>query len=120
MTWRALILFVGALSIYAPFASADPSPSTESSCCAQMDSCRGHCGCTPKQTCQVSKPGALDQQAAARTAQVSPRVELELFTLGSCRLAAFASNHRELSRLPESPPLDTSQPPQAILCLWLI
>jgi hypothetical protein len=85
-----------------------------------MDSCRGHCGCTPKQTCQVSRPVTLDQQAVARTAQVSPRIELELFTLGSYRLTALTSGRRELSRLPESPPLDTSQPPQAILCLWLI
>jgi hypothetical protein len=86
----------------------------------QMDSCSGHCQCAPKQTCHVSKPITIDQQALVKTAQLSPRVDVELFALGSNHLAAFNTDRHALSWLPESPPTDTSQPPQAILCLWLI
>jgi len=72
------------------------------------------------QTCSVSKPVTMDQQAVARTASVSPRVEVELFTLELDRLFVSRSGRSTLFRLPESPPLDNSQPPQARLCLWLI
>jgi hypothetical protein len=118
MNWRALILLVVALSIYAPFAGQ--STCAQPSCCAQMHSCCGHCSCPPKQTCSVAKPAAIDQQTLARTAQLPPRVEVELFTLALDRAQGFQSDRHVLSRLPESPPIDTSQASQARLCLWLI
>jgi hypothetical protein len=118
MNWKALTLLLVALSVYAPF--AEVSVCTGPSCCAQMQACAGHCNCNPKQTCSVVKPAAVDQQVVAQTVQVSPRIEVELFTLSSDHLGSPELQDQSLSRLPESPPLDTSQKPQARLCLWLI
>jgi len=118
MNWKALILLVVALSVYAPFAGE--SFCAAPSCCAQMQACAGHCNCNPKQTCRVSKPVTVDLQILAQTTQASPRVEIELFTLSSDPLRSLAVERHSVSFLPESPPLDTSHKPQSRLCLWLI
>jgi hypothetical protein len=112
------MFLVVALSIYAPFAGQ--SSCAQPSCCAQMHSCCGHCSCPPKQTCSVAKPVPVDQQTPARTTQLSPRVEVELFTLTLDRAQVFQADLHVLSGLPEAPPIDTSQASQARLCLWLI
>ena len=118
MNWRALILLVVALSVYAPFVG-DAAPA-ESSCCAAMQACSGHCNCKPHQTCSVSKPVTVDQQILARTTSLAPRVEVELFTLAVSPLSALEIGHDSFSKIASSPPLDTSQRPQARLCVWLI
>jgi hypothetical protein len=112
------MLLVVALSVFAPFAGQ--SSCAQPSCCAQMHSCCGHCPCPPKQTCSIMKPVTIDQQTLARTVQLSPRVDVELFALSLNRAQVFQSGRRILARFPESPPLDTSQKSQARLCLWLI
>ncbi len=118
MKWRTLMHLAVALSVFAPFAGQ--SYCAAPSCCAQMHSCCGHCPCQPKQTCSVTKPATIDQQTLARAAQLSPRVDVALFALALDRVQIFQSARHALARLPESPPLDTSQKPQARLCLWLI
>jgi hypothetical protein len=118
MNWRTLILLVVALSLFSPF--VDASICAPTSCCAEMESCRGHCECPPKQTCSVAKPTTVDQQTVARGAQVSPRVQIELFTLALDPISALESDRHSLAWLPESPPPKPAQPPQARLCLWLI
>jgi hypothetical protein len=62
----------------------------------------------------------MDQQLLAKAAEVSSRVDVALFTMLLDSAKASQSRQHLLARLPESPPLDTSQKPQARLCLWLI
>jgi len=112
------MLLVVALSLSAPFAGQ--SFCAAPSCCAQMHSCCGHCPCQPKQTCSVTKPVPIDQQTLARTAQLSPRVDVALFTLALDRAQVFQSDLDGFSQVAESPPMDTSQKFQARFCLWLI
>ena len=118
MNWRALILAVVALSVYAPFVK--DSFCSEPACCAQMESCCDHCACPAKQACTVAKPVTVDQQALARTAELTPRITVELFTLAPARAATLTLDQLSLSRLPESPPPRPAQPPQSRLCVWLI
>ena len=118
MNWRVLIFLVVALSIYSPF--VNDSICAQPSCCAQMESCCDRCACPAKQSCTVAKPVAVDQQAVARTAELSPRIWVELFTLMPTRLATMPAAQRSLTRLPESPPPKLGQPPQSRFCVWLI
>jgi len=118
MNWRALIFAVVALSVYSPF--VNDSFCAAPSCCAQMESCCDQCACPVKQACSVAKPVVVDQQAIARTAELAPRISVELFSLVPARLATLAADQRSLSRLPESPPPKLAQPAQSRLCVWLI
>ena len=118
MHWTALIFLSLALSVYAPFAGE--TACAEPSCCAQMMACCGHCHCPPQQSCSVAKPVTLDQQAPVRIPQLSPRVEVALFTLPSFHLSPSLSERRLGDFQPESPPPKVPSSPQARLCVWLI
>ena len=118
MHWTALIFLTVALSVYAPFVGE--ASCAEPSCCAQMSSCCGHCHCPLRQSCSVAKPVALDQQAPVRLAQLSPRIQVVLFTLAAFHLSARESERQLVSSQPESPPPRPSLSPQARLCVWLI
>jgi hypothetical protein len=118
MHWAALILLTVALSVYAPFAGETTCAAP--SCCAQMMACCGHCHCPPQQSCSVAKSVTPDQQAPVRTAQLSPRVDIALFSLASFELSASDSERHLVDSHPESPPPKASASPQARLCVWLI
>ncbi len=118
MNWRALILLVVALSVYAPFVG--DSMAAEPSCCAQMMACSGHCNCNPKQACHVAKPVTTEQQIVTRATALAPRVDVELFTLALGHFSTMELDRPAFFKFASAPPLDTSQRQQARLCLWLI
>ena len=120
MPWKAFALLLVLWTTYAPFANATESACATASCCAQMESCCAHCPCSPHQSCAVTKPVTVDQQTLARTTQLSPRVEVMCFALNYTFTPMRLADRQTLSRRSESPPIDTSQKPQARLCLWLI
>jgi len=112
---KALVLLLMAWTIFCPFATAKECAPT--SCCAQMQSCCGHCHCTPHETCRAAQAPAPATQIATERLDLLPRVDVILFAL---EFHHPASEFKRASFAANSSLLDTSQVSRPRLCVWLI